>query len=825
MNVVAIQAVSSVAFVRAVLRAYTSRQPFVIVRSAEEADRLPGLHIERFVEIDAGGGWIDQAQMPIDDAATAQVSFTSGTTGVPKGILLSHAALADTVTRLNTVMQLDDSVREYVGVPVTYSFGLGRVRAVAAAGGKSFLPSNGFDPREFFRMLQAGEVNALSAVPTLLRLLLAQPTLVGGTGHKLRWLEIGSQPLARQEKDALRRIFPGARIVQHYGLTEASRTTFLDVSSADGEMLDSVGQARGRTEIAIAEDGRIKIRGPHVAQLWIDADGTHALTDAEGWLTTNDLGAIDSDHLYFRGRADDLINCGGVKIVPDALEDRLRAEFNVPGGITVARVADDQRGNGILVAVERSLALDLDDVREQARRAIGHYGLTPGNALHVVSIDRLPTTTTGKVQRRELARQVERSGALAAAVLPVGEPPEHTPLALAIARLLGMTDVPKDASFVSLGGDSLTYVQASILIDDRLGYLPDRWEGMPLATLEALEPRRRPGMISIDGSVLVRALAILLVVLDHAWRNAAGGAAIALMLVAGQNYARFQLPKIFQKRSISLLTTTFWRVMVPYLVFVTLTLAYHHRMFWPQYFLLSNFTTGVYNDAGNRLLVPYWFLEDYLLYTLVFTGLLSWAPLNRRAQAAPWRVALVLFGILFVLGIAALFLGDTPVFYSQSPFSVGWIFALGWLVFQADSASRRRFVRIVALIVFPLVMACGEYAVDLRAGLSSTYLLSMRDDIFLISEGLAIFALIDLRRITLPAWIGRALSMVASASLYIYMCHPFVLHFISQRGPLFTALPAVAVSAVAGIGLWRAVGFAEARVSRLSRGDQPVVAG
>ena len=207
-----------------------------------------------------GGGWLDIRQDVVHENRPAQIVFTSGTEGASKAILLSHRALADVVVRLNRVMQLNETVREYVGVPVTYSFGFGRCRAVAAAGGRCFIPENGFNPAELARMLAADEINAVSAVPTLWRTLLTQPEILGGHGRKVKWIEIGSQYMSRAEKEKMKGLFPNAIIVQHYGLTEASRTTLLDISETEGELLESVGKACGEVQVKISPDGLIMIR-------------------------------------------------------------------------------------------------------------------------------------------------------------------------------------------------------------------------------------------------------------------------------------------------------------------------------------------------------------------------------------------------------------------------------------------------------------------------------------------------------------------------------------------------------------------------------------
>ena len=137
-------------------------------------------------------GWFVESHPLNRDDRPAQVTYTSGTEGQPKGVVLTYSNLADAAERIIVEMELTSDVREYVGVPVTYSFGLGRIRAVSAAGGRSYLPPRGFDPLELSRMLTSGEVNALSAVPTLLRILLQMPDIIGRAGRKLRWLEIGN---------------------------------------------------------------------------------------------------------------------------------------------------------------------------------------------------------------------------------------------------------------------------------------------------------------------------------------------------------------------------------------------------------------------------------------------------------------------------------------------------------------------------------------------------------------------------------------------------------------------------------------------------------
>lgn len=525
MDLVAIERVASLDYLHRVFDCY--RDGRVAVPVAADGPPPPGTRFAARIAPVADSGWFAREQAPIRAATPAQIVFSSGTTGDPKAILLSHRALADVTERLIAAMGIDASIREYLAVPPTYSFGLGRARVVAAVGGRLYVPPRGFDVHELATMLAAGEVNALAAVPTILRILIDNPQLIDEQARAaLRWLEIGSQPMSAGEKRAVRALFPAARIVQHYGLTEASRTTFLDIAGADDAALESVGRPIGETGVRIDAAGHICIRGPHVADGVIAAGGVVPLADQEGWLRTNDLGRIDEDGaLHFLGRADHLMNIGGIKVPAELFEERLAAHGGA-GSATVAVTAMPDALRGEIVAVAHLPVAEPAGLAAAVRAVAGTFGLGAADA-RLVEVQDMPRTETGKVRRGALAEAIGRVGHGAPAVPAAageGMTAEERAIATIWAEALGLPAIGRDDTFFDLGGDSLSAINVMLRME-RAGVAPELtrliFEGRSVAEIAAAvggaqtaAPVSRRAQVS-DAISMTRGLMVMVVILGH----------------------------------------------------------------------------------------------------------------------------------------------------------------------------------------------------------------------------------------------------------------------------------------------------------------------
>ena len=789
---------NSCSFVEHVFALNEQRQPLVSFADEEAAKEPVGIVIDRCIVPDSGGGWFSERHALIRDDLPAQVTFTSGTEGKPKGIILTYANLADAADRIIEVMGLTADVREYVGVPVTHSFGMARIRVISAVGGRSYLPSRGFDPFELSRMLAAGEVNSLSAVPTLLRIVLQRPEVIGEAGKKLRWMEIGSQYMTAAEKRAIRDLFPNARIVQHYGLTEASRSTFLTISDAPDERLESVGRAVGKTEVEISPEGRIRIRGPHVAQWRLQDDHQLALPGPDGWLLTSDLGQIRDGYLYFGGRADDLINSGGVKISPDMLEAQIGKLLQPSGKVVVAKVPDALRGEGVLVVAE-SAAMDVDRLRKASTEALKALGLDVGDALHVKVVASIPQTATGKPLRRVLTEDfvLEKE---AARKSPAGDKvaePKVGNVMEFFQHFFPGSQIDAGASFEALGGDSLGYIQFSMGFEDRFGALPSGWESMTVAQLQrSIAANPAKSFLRLESATLTRAFFMVCIValhLDTFVYSSNWGAAYFLFMLAGYSLMRFQWPEISRTGKVTTILGTVMRIAIPTILVVVAMQFWSHEMELKPLLLVSNLF-----DPTQYHVVYFYFAEIYMQLLLLVAGLFCFSAVRDAFRKSPLISGIVLLVFSMVLSYLAELIWDTNYIYHRTPIWYLWTVACGMLI--ASAAPRQLADRL-------MVMAVVSLAVVMHHGFTpaSAY----------ICGGCAL--LLFWPEISVPAPVKRVVGEVAGASMFMYLSHYQVNSLVTRV--FHTPKPWIALFAaiLVGIVFARAYYWAEGRVSAFGR--------
>ena len=198
--------------------------------------------------------------------------------------------------------------------------------------------------------------------------------------------------------------------------------------------------------------------------------------------------------LFFEGRADNLIKCGGQKISAEHIEEQLALRLKIPKGFAITRAADNVYGEAVLLCVENSLQDRLDELKSVAQAIMAEGGISASGALKVYNCDQLPTTDTGKIQRKQLIQDYQAQAPSDATTEQVDDEANASPkerLVNAFCRCLNIDTVDEHDTLDKFGLDSITVVGISIAIEKILGDLPPNWRELninQLAKIAELNP-------------------------------------------------------------------------------------------------------------------------------------------------------------------------------------------------------------------------------------------------------------------------------------------------------------------------------------------------
>jgi fatty-acyl-CoA synthase len=368
------------------------------------ADRL-GLCLRIRLEDAAGEGpTVDELaasdaelpELPIGEDAVALIAYTSGTTGRPKGAMLTQRNLLAFIRLFGAAEGLNPATSTLLCVPLAFTGGIvNNFIGTYGVGGRLVLERT-FEPARALQLLVEERITALIAVPVMWQGIADVPGFDGADLRHLSTAITGGAPVPESLLRTYQR--KGVLIRQAYGLTEATGLVAMLPPALVTEKPKAAGMPVLHTEVRLV-DGEILVRGPQVtAGYWADEAATAAAI-VDGWLHTGDLGRFDEDGLLeIVDRKNDLIISGGLNVYPAEIE-RVLADF--PGMAEVAVVGvPDQRWGEVPAAIVRGAGpIDEPALIAHCRQLLADYK-TPR---HVVVVDEpLPRSMSGKVLRREL---------------------------------------------------------------------------------------------------------------------------------------------------------------------------------------------------------------------------------------------------------------------------------------------------------------------------------------------------------------------------------------------------------------------------------------
>jgi len=345
----------------------------------------------------------------VDPEATALLMYTSGTTGVPKGVMLTQANLAANAAAISAEHRLGESDRVLAVLPLYHinAFAVTMLAPLVEAGSLVMAPK--FSAAQFWRQAIDSECSWLNVVPTIVSYLLEGEAPPREALGRIRFCRSASSALPPEHHRAFEAKF-GIGIVETMGLTETVAPSFSNPLDAAARKIGSVGRASGgearivdgeMQPVADGVTGELLVRGPHVMRGYYKNEAaTRDAFTPDRWLRTGDLGHRDPDGFFFvTGRIKELIIKGGENIAPREIDEAL---LDHPAVLEAAAVgiADVHYGQEILacVVLREGMACSVDELRAFCTERIGRYK-APKSIRFVASLPRGPS---GKVQRLKL---------------------------------------------------------------------------------------------------------------------------------------------------------------------------------------------------------------------------------------------------------------------------------------------------------------------------------------------------------------------------------------------------------------------------------------
>lgn len=384
------------------------------------ADHCDTTDLGRLFADNAPGSADPTTEPTADPADPCWLIHTSGTTGLPKAAICTHASLLAAAN--NTALARPDTPPG----PYLFPFPLFHVAAynvlVAHLGARAVVLVPKFDSADVLAQIERHCVESMSLAPTMLTMLLDDPAIGGHDLSSLQVISYGAAPmppaLIARGTAAL-----GCGFAQGYGMTELSgNAVFLSPAdhveglTSNPTLLAAAGKPGPMTELRISaadgsqqpdgQPGEIWVRGPQVAAGYLDRDAETAATFHDGWLRTGDVGLIDDGYLYVVDRQKDIVITGGENVASREVEDVLAGHPAV-GQVAVIGVPHPQWGEAIVAVVLPAPGhgpVDPEDIRTWSASHLSGFK----RPKVIVTVDEFPLNASGKVQKTVLRQQFSR---------------------------------------------------------------------------------------------------------------------------------------------------------------------------------------------------------------------------------------------------------------------------------------------------------------------------------------------------------------------------------------------------------------------------------
>ncbi|MFC8149592.1 AMP-binding protein [Bacillus paralicheniformis] len=359
---------------------------------------------------------LDHRMERLKEHDVINMQYTSGTTGFPKGVMLTHSNLVNNAANIAECMNLSRKDRMCIPVPFFHCFGcvLGTLACVTA--GATMVPVQEFNPKEVLFAVETEKCTALHGVPTMF---IAELNDQDFASYDLSSLRTGIMAGSNCPIEVMKKVIDNmgmSEITIAYGQTEASPViTQTRVNDSLKRRVETVGRALPNVEVKITEpgtnqevargvQGELCTRGYHVMKgYYKNSEDTAAVIDEDGFLHTGDLAVMDEEgYCRITGRLKDMIIRGGENIYPREIEEFLYKHPNILD-VQIVGVPDETFGEEVSawIKLKSGASMTADELKEYCKGKIARYKIPR----YIAFVEEFPMTASGKVQKFKLREQ------------------------------------------------------------------------------------------------------------------------------------------------------------------------------------------------------------------------------------------------------------------------------------------------------------------------------------------------------------------------------------------------------------------------------------
>jgi amino acid adenylation domain-containing protein len=703
----------------------------------------------------------------------AYVIYTSGSTGLPKGVAI----------RGRNLLNYTQFILGELGVPSGTKFA--SVSTIAAdLGNTTVFPSllgggelhvidhhTATNAKLYEAYMRENRIDVLKITPSHFKALFDASSSEVVVPRKA--LVFGGERLASDFVDAIHALSSGCRVFNHYGPTECTVGSIMHLiernrdksadktadksadKTADKSANIPLGRPIANTQIYILDGdgqpvpigkvGEIHIAGAGVSPGYINREEEtrkrfkpDPFSPAGGgrMYMTGDLGRwLPDGMIEFMGRNDFQIKLRGFRIELGEIESALARHPKVNEAAVVA--IEDGSGKRLCAYYTGPEDLPAQSLRQHLLTTLPDY-MVPSQFLRM---DAMPLMANGKLDRRALPAP---TGPAAERETTLPTNPVEQALVEGWAKIMPSFAPDTSISFVDSGGDSLSHIRVSVVVEKALGWVPPDWDQLTIRELAALKKTSRQSMTSINSTVLIRAISIIFVVLDHLHAVTVPSTTTALMLVSGWSFGRYQISSTYSQESVRPILSTAFKIALPFLLY-TLFLQLSLSSFGgASLLMIDNLISPAYNKGLTA-----WYVELLIQIMVIMAALFSFRRVRRLAHDHQFLFGAAGSMLAFLVAVVSSRVWSAEALFGRVPHLWLWLYFLGIAVAKAPSRKAR---------VLLAIMFVGMYAFD------SNF------ELWLFALVAAPFVIL-VERVKIPTKLDFVIKQIATASLFIYMTH------------------------------------------------------